>query len=70
MLFAGIDFHHPAGSVPRDGLARAFEIGREAPRKMTEYLWWFFRHRAIDAQSDQAAAQIRALLAAQGWPIA
>lgn len=70
VLFAGIDFHHPAGSVPRDGLARAFEIGRNRPRQMTEYLWWFFRDRAIDAQSDQAAAQIRALLAAQGWPVA
>lgn len=68
VLFAGIDFHHPAGSVPRDGLARALEIGQAAPERMSDYLWWFLKQEAIDAQSDQAPARIRALLSAQGWP--
>lgn len=68
VLFAGIDFHHPAGSVPRDGLARAFEIGQVPPARIADYLWWFFRQEAIDAQADDAPARIRALLDAQGWP--
>ena len=68
VLFAGIDFHHPAGSVPRDGIAAAFEIGAAPPARMTEYLWWFFKQEAIDAQAEEATARIRALLTAQGWP--
>ena len=68
VLFADIDFHHPAGSVPRDGLDRAFQIGQHPPADMTGYLWWFFKQNAIDAQSPEAPARIRALLTAQGWP--
>lgn len=68
VLFAGIDFHHPAGSVPRDGLTRALEIGQAPPQRMTEYLWWFFKQEAIDAQAPDAAGHIRAILTAQGWP--
>ena len=68
VLFAGIDFHHPAGSVPRDGLDRAFQIGQQPPADMTAYLWWFFKQNAIDAQAEDAPARIRALLTAQGWP--
>ena len=68
VLFAGIDFHHPAGSVPRDGIAAAFEIGAAPPARMTDYLWWFFKQEAIDAQAEDAPARIRALLTAEGWP--
>ena len=68
VLFAGIDFHHPAGSVPRDGLAAAFEIGTTPPARMADYLWWFFKQQAIDAQAEDAPARIRALLTAEGWP--
>ena len=68
VLFAGIDFHHPAGSVPRDGIAAAFETGAAPPARMTDYLWWFFKQEAIDAQAADAPARIRALLTAQGWP--
>ena len=69
-LFAGIDFHHPAGSVPRDGIEAAFARGAAPPDRMAEYLWWFFRHEAIDAQAPDAPARIAALLRAQGWPVA
>lgn len=69
VLFAGIDFHHPAGSVPRDGLEAAFAKGAEPPQRMAEYLWWFLKVRAIDAQAPDAAAQIRAVLRGQGWPV-
>ena len=68
VLFAGIDFHHPAGSVPRDGLARALEVGSQPPAQMTEYLWWFFKQEAIDAQAEDAPERIRAVLSARGWP--
>jgi hypothetical protein len=70
VLFAGIDFHHPAGSVPRDGLARAFEIGQAPPARIADYLWWFLRQEAIEAQAKDAPARIRTILAAQGWPCA
>lgn len=69
VLFAGIDFHHPAGSVPRDGLAAAFAKGRQAPQRMAEYLWWFFKQQAIDAQAEDAAARVRAHLGRLGWPV-
>lgn len=69
VLFAGIDFHHPAGSVPRDGLAAAFAKGQQPPAQMARYLWWFFREQAIDAQRPEAEADIRRILAAQGWPV-
>lgn len=69
VLFAGIDFHHPAGSVPRDGLEAAFAKGAEPPERMAEYLWWFLKVMAIDAQAPDAAAQIRAVLRGHGWPV-
>ncbi|WP_151720250.1 hypothetical protein [Gemmobacter serpentinus] len=68
MLFAGIDFHHPAGSVLRDGLDLALERGALPPEQMTEYLWWFLKQEAIDAQAEDAPARIRSLLSARGWP--
>lgn len=69
VLFAGIDFHHPAGSVPRDGIAAAFARGALPPERMAEYLWWFLKVMAIDAQAPDAAAQIRAVLRGHGWPV-
>lgn len=69
VLFAGIDFHHPAGSVPRDGLEVAFARGTEPPERMAEYLWWFLKLRAIDAQAPDAASRISAALRGHGWPV-
>ena len=68
VLFAGIDFHHPAGSVPRHGLPRAFAIGQTPPADMAAYLWWFLKQTAIDAQAEDAADQVRAALRRGGWP--
>ena len=68
VLFAGIDFHHPAGSALRDGIATAFEIGSAPPARMAAYLWWFFKLESLDAQAEDAPARIRALLSAAGWP--
>lgn len=69
VLFAGIDFQHQAGSVLRDGLTQAFIIGRAPPENMRNYLWWFFKDEAIDAQSHDAPARIAALLEDAGWPV-
>lgn len=68
VLFAGIDFHHPAGSVPRHGLHRAFAIGANPPADMAAYLWWFLKQTAIDAQAEDAPDQVRAALRRGGWP--
>lgn len=69
VLFAGIDFHHPAGSVPRDGLERAFEKGREPPARLAKYLYWFFRLQAIDMQAAEAADDVRQTLGRLGLPV-
>jgi hypothetical protein len=68
VLFGQIDFHHIAGSVPREGVDRAFARLDEAPDHAA-YLFWFFRHHAINAGSDEAGAQIVARFRAHGWPM-
>jgi hypothetical protein len=68
VLFAEIDFHHIAGSVPREGPERAFARLDEAPDH-AGYLFWFFRHHAINGGSGDAAEQIAARLRAHGWPM-
>lgn len=68
VLFAEIDFHHIAGSVPREGHERAFSRLDEAP-DYAAYLFWFFRHHAINGGSGDAADQIVARLRAHGWPM-
>lgn len=74
LLFAGIDFHHIAASVPRDGLApalaqaRAMLAGEHAP-DFDGYLHWFLQERAINAGRPEAEAQMLAALARHGWPV-
>jgi hypothetical protein len=69
VLFAGTDFHHIAGSVPRDGLGAAFEKARGPMPDPALYLYWFLQMQAINAGADMAVARIRARLAALGWPV-
>ena len=67
ILFAEVDFHHIAASVPRDGIAAAF-----APRPRPDfarYLYWFLKERAINAGRPECEAQILAALRCHGWPI-
>jgi len=66
VLFGQIDFHHIAGSVPREGMDRAFARLDEAP-DFAAYLFWFFRHHAINGGSDAAGAQVVARFRAHGW---
>ncbi|MBL4916688.1 hypothetical protein [Szabonella alba] len=67
VLFAGADFHHIAGSVPRDGLATAF-AGREGRVPFVAYAGWFFGS-CINAGAPDASAMILARLRRHGWPL-
>jgi hypothetical protein len=68
ILFADIDFHHLAGSVPRLGLAQAYgQIGK--PQRWGAYLHWYFKENAISMRDEAAPQAIVARLAALGWPI-
>ncbi|MFN6980278.1 MAG: hypothetical protein ACK4OP_19255, partial [Gemmobacter sp.] len=69
VLFAGADFHHIAGSVPRDGLDAAFERARGPMPDPALYLYWFLQMRAINAGLPDAEARLRARLAEFGWPV-
>ncbi|MDZ7905481.1 MAG: hypothetical protein U5N55_06700 [Cypionkella sp.] len=68
ILFAKIDFHHLAGSVPHLGLDSAY-AGLASPRKWGAYLHWYFKENAITTRDNEAPAQIVARLNALGWPI-
>jgi len=68
VLFAGIDFHHIAGSVPRDGVTGAFEKVHE-PRAYAAYLFWFFKQNCVNGGAPEAEAQILARFRRHGWPL-
>lgn len=68
VLFAGIDFHHIAGSVLRDGVATAFET-LEEPRDYAAYLFWFFKLNCVNGGAPEAEAQILARFRRHGWPV-
>lgn len=67
ILFAGSDFHHIAGSVPRDGLEAALK-DRPDP-DFVAYLFWFFQWQSINAGSDRATEKLRARFASHGFPV-
>lgn len=67
VLFAGSDFHHVAGSVPRDGLEAAFASLGAPPPDFPRYLCWFFRHQAINGGSPECEVQIASRLRRHGW---
>ena len=68
VLFAEIDFHHIAGSVPRLGVDEAFRVATR-PQPFASYLHWFLRDQAISAWSEDCMAKIVARLRGLGWPI-
>lgn len=68
VLFARIDFHHIAGSVPDIGVKRAFASLTDA-RPYGAYLQWFLRDTAISAWAPDAEGRILARLAELGWPM-
>lgn len=68
VLFARIDFHHIAGSVPHFGVKAAFDIMRK-PAPFAPYLHWFFKAQAISAIDENATQRIQLRLREHGWPI-
>lgn len=67
VLFAGVDFHHIAGSVPRDGLEAAF-ARLESRMPFVAYVQWFF-DSCINAGAPDAAERILARFRRHGWPV-
>ena len=67
VLFARIDFHHIAGSVPRQGVAAAFAQAKAKPPDFAAYLYWFYKHHTINGGASDAEDQIRARFARHGW---
>lgn len=68
VLFARIDFHHIAASVPHLGIARAFAAVAR-PQPYAAYLHWFFKQQALAAWGDGHQEQLAARLRAHGWPL-
>ena len=69
VLFANIDFHHIARSVPKLGVARAFDGAAAHRPDFARYLFWFLRWQAIAGFADDAEERITARLRDHGWPM-
>lgn len=68
VLFAEIDFHHAAGSVPRVGIEAAVAHAR-SDIPFSRYLFWFFRKNALNGGANDIETQILSRLREHGWPI-
>lgn len=69
VLFAAIDFHHIALNVADMGARAALDAAPGHAPDFAGYLWWFLKHRAIDAGAPDAGARIIAAMQRGGWPI-
>lgn len=68
VLFAEIDFHHIAGSVPHMGVEAAFETAQKV-QPFASYLHWFFKENAISVMAKDAIARIQTRFRDHGWPM-
>lgn len=69
VLFARIDFHHIAGSVPLQGLEAAFARLRGPAPDFARYLYWLLELNAIRTWDKAAQERIRARFRHFGWPV-
>lgn len=69
VLFAESDFHHIAGSVPRDGVEAAFDRLAEPAPPFARYMTWFLRRQAINGGAPDCEDQIRARFLRHGWEL-
>lgn len=67
LLFAQVDFHHVAASVPRDGLSAALAQAGQVRTDYAQYLFWFFQKRALNHWRDDFPDRLTAWLAGRGW---
>ncbi len=70
MLWARIDFHHIAASVPQIGAQAAF-VAMETGTlpDFGRYLYWYFRENCLRSWDEGVEPAIRGRLRALGWPI-
>ncbi len=68
ILFGEIDFHHIAGSVPRDGLEAAFHLNG-GPPEFARYLHWFLTTGTVNAGNEDFDETLPAKLREHGWQI-
>lgn len=69
VLFARIDFHHVAASVPAVGVDQAFRQVRDASPDFAGYLYWFLQRMAINAGKADAPARILDTVRRRGWDV-
>ena len=69
VLFARIDFHHIAGSVPRQGVEVAFAQMRQPAPDFARYLYWFLELNSVRTWDTAAQERVRSRLRHFGWPI-
>ncbi len=68
ILFAKTDFHHIAGSVPRDGIGAAFARLHQPP-PVARYLYWLLHLNALNAGRPEFEDRLLSRLRNLGWPI-
>jgi hypothetical protein len=68
VLFADIDFHHIAPSVPKQGLEAAYR-NLHRPRPWGNYLHWFFRDHAVSMRAEDITSKLRSRFRDHGWPM-
>ncbi|WP_415182370.1 hypothetical protein [Phaeovulum sp.] len=69
LLFAQIDFHHIAASVPHLGLDEAFYRVTRLRADYNGYLYWFLQDQAINAGRPECEEKIITSMRRGGWPI-
>lgn len=68
VLFADIDFHHIAASIPKMGLSAAYR-NLHRPRHWGNYLHWFFREHALSMRDADIVNKLQARFRSHGWPM-
>jgi len=68
VVFSQIDFHHIAGSVPRDGLDTAF-AALDAKPDFARYLFWFFQMQALNIWRPEFPERLIERLQSHGWDV-
>ena len=69
ILFARIEFHHICASVPRSGIAGAFEVARALTPDFAAYIYWFWKLNGIGLESTDASDQLHRALLQYKWPV-
>ncbi len=69
ILFARIDFHHIALSLPHMSVEDAFACVATHRPPFADYVHWFWQEQSINAGRPEAKDRIAARFRALGWPV-